>query len=47
LLYGLKLQDPMTIAFAAILVSAVALPTSFLPARRAAGLEPIAALREE
>jgi ABC-type antimicrobial peptide transport system permease subunit len=47
MLYGLKSQDPITIAFAAILLSTVALPASFLPARRAAGLEPMAALREE
>jgi ABC-type lipoprotein release transport system permease subunit len=47
MLYGLKPQDPMTIAFAAILLSAAALPASFLPARRAAGLEPMAALRDE
>ena len=47
MLYGLKPQDPITIAFAAILLTAAALPASFLPARRAAGLEPMAALREE
>lgn len=47
MLYGLKPQDPMTIALAAILLAAVALPASFLPAHRAARLEPMKALREE
>ena len=47
MLYGLKPQDPITITLAAILLSAVALAASFVSARRAAGLEPMAALREE
>jgi ABC-type antimicrobial peptide transport system permease subunit len=47
LLYGVKAYDPLTIGGAAALLLAVALAASFLPARRAALLDPCAALREE
>ena len=47
LLFGLKAYDPVTMAMAAALLSAVALGASYGPARRAAALEPMAALREE
>jgi predicted permease len=47
LLYGLKPYDPATLAAAAALLTAVALLASYAPARRAAALEPMAALREE
>jgi len=46
-LYGLESNDSMTIAGAASLLLVVALVASFLPARRAALLDPLAALREE
>ena len=47
LLFGLSPRDPMTLLMATILLAAVALAASYLPARRAAGLDPLASLREE
>jgi ABC-type antimicrobial peptide transport system permease subunit len=47
LLYGLKSWDPMTFAASALLLILVALGASWVPARRAAGVDPIQALRHE
>ncbi len=47
LLFGLKPRDPGTLAMAAAVLAAVALGASYLPARRAAALDPIASLKEE
>ena len=47
LLFGLKATDPLTIGLAIVLLGAVATAASFIPALRAARLEPMAALREE
>jgi predicted permease len=47
LLYGLKPHDPVTLALAVVALTLVAAIASFLPAHRAAGLDPMAALREE
>jgi ABC-type antimicrobial peptide transport system permease subunit len=47
LLFGLKPRDPVTLAIAASLLAAVALGASYLPARRAAALDPIASLKNE
>jgi predicted permease len=47
LLFGLKPRDPVTLAMAAAVLAAVALGASYVPARRAAALDPIASLREE
>jgi predicted permease len=47
LLYGLKSRDPMTFAASALLLILVALGASWIPARRAAGVDPIRALRHE
>src|SRR5262249_15188452 len=47
LLYGLAPDDPLTIALAVGLMAALTLLASFLPARRAARVDPMMALREE
>ncbi|HXS97221.1 MAG TPA: ABC transporter permease [Candidatus Limnocylindrales bacterium] len=47
LLFGLKPTDPLTILMAAALLAAIALAAAYFPARRAAGLEPMLALRDE
>jgi putative ABC transport system permease protein len=47
LLFGLKPNDPGVLAGAMLLLAAVALAASYGPARRAARLEPMDALREE
>lgn len=47
LLYGLKAWDPMTLGGSALLLLAVALAAGWIPARRAARVNPIQALRHE
>ena len=47
LLFGLKATDPVTIALSVTLLAAVAIVASFIPAMKAARVEPMLALREE
>jgi putative ABC transport system permease protein len=47
LLYGVTATDPVTYAAVAIGLAIAALAASFLPARRAALLDPVVALRHE
>jgi len=47
LLFGLKGNDPLTLILAAALLVVTAIGATLIPARQAARLEPVAALREE
>ena len=47
MLFGLKPSDPVTIAVAIAALGAVGTLASYIPARRAAGQDPMAALRDE
>jgi putative ABC transport system permease protein len=47
LLYGLKPYDVVSLAGASLLLTGIALAASYIPARRAAALEPMVALRDE
>ena len=47
LLYELKPNDPLTIATATLLLAAVSALAGYLPARRAARVDPMVALRDE
>ena len=47
MLYGLKSWDPATFAASAALLIGVAVAASWIPARRAAGMDPMRALRHE
>jgi putative ABC transport system permease protein len=47
LLFGVSARDPLTFAGIAALLSAVALAATWLPARRAARVEPVVAIRRE
>jgi ABC-type antimicrobial peptide transport system permease subunit len=47
MLYGLKPWDPATLAASAAVLLAVALAAGFIPAHRAARVDPMRALRHE
>jgi ABC-type antimicrobial peptide transport system permease subunit len=47
MLIGVKPTDPATFASMTLVFLAIAALASYLPARRAAGLDPITALREQ
>ena len=47
MLYGLKPWDPATLGASAVLLLVVALAAGWVPARRAAGVDPMRALRHE
>jgi ABC-type antimicrobial peptide transport system permease subunit len=47
LLFGLEPGDPLTLGFAALLLTLVAAASSYLPARAASRLDPLMALRHD
>jgi ABC-type lipoprotein release transport system permease subunit len=46
-LYGVEPADPLSVGAGVVALTAVALAAGFVPARRAARMDPLAALRHE
>ena len=47
LLFGVRAWDPITLGGVAVLLGLASMAASFLPARRAASVNPVEALRAE
>ena len=47
MLFGIKPSDPEALAFAVLALGAVSLAAAYIPARRAASVDPMVALRDE